>query len=74
PEVVGPHGEAGLLVKPRDPQGLARAISELLGAPSRCLEMGKAARQRVLKNFSWRRAASQLVEHYREAMDAHHKP
>lgn len=74
PEVVGPHGETGLLVKPRDPQGLAGAISELLGAPSRCLEMGKAARQRVLKNFSWRRAASQLVEHYREAMDAHHKP
>lgn len=74
PEVVGPHGEAGLLVQPRDPQGLARAISGLLSDPGRCLEMGRVARQRVLEKFSWRRAASQLVEHYREVMDAHHKP
>jgi|YNPNPStandDraft_1061719.scaffolds.fasta_scaffold05615_3 glycosyltransferase involved in cell wall biosynthesis len=69
PEVVGPPGEAGLLVPPRDPHALARAIAELLKAPERCRQMGKAARQRVLREFSWRRAASQLVEHYREVME-----
>jgi glycosyltransferase involved in cell wall biosynthesis len=71
PEVVGRNHEAGILVPPRDPVALALAIGQLLKDPKRCLSMGKAGRQRVLRTFTWERAAEQLVEVYREFIDAH---
>jgi len=35
------------------------------------VKMGKAARERVLKLFTWENAARQMVEVYQEAIDAH---
>lgn len=72
PEVVGKDGSCGLLVPPREPEALARAMGELLEDPERCISMGKAARRRVLELFSWRKAAEQLVEVYRELLSADH--
>ena len=70
PEVVG-HDGAALLVPPRDAPGIAAAVRKLIGNPGLRQSMGKAARERVLKLFTWENAARQMVEVYREAIDAH---
>ncbi len=51
PEVVV-DGETGLLVPPRDPDALAKAILHLLGDPGLRLRMGQAGRERVEKHFA----------------------
>lgn len=63
PEVVM-EGETGLLVEPKDPEAMARAIMELLGAPSRAEEMGQKGRQRALNCFSAERSARELEKIY----------
>jgi glycosyltransferase involved in cell wall biosynthesis len=71
PEVVGSDG-AGVLVPPRDAPALARAIRHLLENPSLRRDMGQMARRRVMNLFTWEKAARQMVEVYREVLDAHH--
>ncbi len=44
-------GESGLLVDPRDPRELARAVLGLLGAPDRADRLGVAARERVREHY-----------------------
>ena len=59
PEVV-PHGQAGLLVPPRDPPALAAAILTLLRDPElqeRCRRFGREHARR----FSWDRVATQFL-------------
>jgi len=73
PEVVGTSGEAGLLVPFRDPAALARAIAELALAPERAALMGKAARRRVQRVFSWREAGRKTAEVLEEAVRAHRR-
>jgi len=70
PEVVGDNG-AGILVPPRDAQALARAIRRLLQDPELRRQMGRAARRRILEFFTWENAARQMVDVYREVIDAH---
>ena len=72
PEVVGPDGCSGRLVPPRDPQALAKAITELMHNPAECRAKGQAARERVLKEFTWKSSAERLVEVYREVISAYH--
>jgi glycogen synthase len=81
PEIVVP-GETGILVpfeaegggsvEPRDPEGfsraLAAAVNELMDAPERRAAMGRAARARVLAQFSWRAIAGQTLDFYRELL------
>lgn len=69
PEVVGEGGECGLLVPPRDGRALARAIESLLDDPERRAAMGRAGRQRVLAQFTWRRAAERTVAAYHEVIE-----
>ena len=45
-------GESGLIVKPRDPEALARAIADLAENEERRRSMGQIARQRITQNFS----------------------
>ncbi|HXK66038.1 MAG TPA: glycosyltransferase family 4 protein, partial [Spirochaetota bacterium] len=71
PEVVGEHMKTGILVPPRDPYALAEAIDYLIENPSVRERIGKAARERVLKTFTWENAAKQMVTVYQEAIDAH---
>jgi glycosyltransferase involved in cell wall biosynthesis len=70
PEVVG---DAGILVPPADPAALARAIRELLEGPQQARELGRRGYERVHRHFSWRRAAQQTVDAYREAVDGHRR-
>jgi len=72
PEVVGTDGRAGRLVPPRDPAALAAAIRDVLASPEHTAELGRNARERVLKLFSWERAASELVGVFQETLDAAH--
>lgn len=51
PEVIA-HGETGLLLAPRDSEGLAGALIELLSDPARREAMGRAGRARVEAKFT----------------------
>jgi starch synthase len=79
PEIVVPD-ETGILVpfvaettmspEPRDPDGfsraLAAAVSSLMKHPEKRAAMGKAARRRVLEEFSWRHIAEETIAFYRD--------
>jgi len=81
PEIVVPN-ETGLLVpfeaegdgsaEPRDPaafsRALADAVNSLMDDPARRDAMGKAARERVLAQFSWAAIARQTVAFYRDLL------
>ena len=72
PEVVG---DAGIIVPHSDPKALKDAIKSLLNSPEIRIEFGKKGRRRVLENFTWNRAAKELVEVYREAIEnANNRP
>jgi glycogen synthase len=81
PEIVVP-GETGLLVafdaegggspEPRDPaafsRALADAVNSLVAAPERRSAMGRAARDRVVAEFSWARIAEATLAFYRDLL------
>ncbi len=60
PEVV-PHGVAGLLVEPRNPERLAGVLEELLTDPQRRKEYGEAGRRRAAE-FDAARVAGRFLE------------
>jgi glycosyltransferase involved in cell wall biosynthesis len=65
PEVVG---EAGLLVAPGDTAALAAALGRLVAEPGLTAELaGRAAAQ--AGRFRWQRAAAEMEEVFREALD-----
>ena len=70
-------GETGLLVPfetaegditPRDPQafvdGIASRVNELVADPARAAEMGRAGRERAVREFDWSAIARQTSELY----------
>ena len=61
PEVVR-DGETGLLVDPRAPDEVARAIVRLLRDPELARRMGEAAQRRALEEFSFERFRRRLGE------------
>ena len=62
PETVGNEGSCGLLVTPGDSQELALAIGQLAGDPERRLSMGKQARARIAREFTWDHVARRLLD------------
>jgi glycosyltransferase involved in cell wall biosynthesis len=72
PEVVGPSGEAGLLVPYRDVDALAKAITEVALEPERAETMGRRARQRIERVFPWKAAGRRMAAVLEELIDAHH--
>ncbi|MFF0164886.1 glycosyltransferase family 4 protein [Streptomyces prasinus] len=68
PEVAGRDGETCLAVPPGDAQALAAGLNRLLGDPELRARLGAAGRERVLRHFTWARAAEGTVARYREAM------
>lgn len=55
------HGETGLLVDGTDERAIAKAIATLIDDPARAAAMGRAARERAERNFSWRRTAQAIL-------------
>jgi glycosyltransferase involved in cell wall biosynthesis len=66
PEVID-DGHTGLLVEPRNVKALAEALICLLHDEERRISMGLEARERVLRLFSWDKAAQQTLQVYHEA-------
>jgi glycosyltransferase involved in cell wall biosynthesis len=65
PEVVG---DAGILIPVRDSAAIATAISDLLDSDEKRADLSIAGRNRILKHFSWKVAAEQMVQHYHKIM------
>ena len=62
-------GSAALYATPNDVQNFARCIDELLDAPARREEMGRAGRLRVEDELSWRRSEEQLLSAYERSLE-----
>jgi glycosyltransferase involved in cell wall biosynthesis len=65
PEVVG---DAGILVSPKDPAGIADALERLAGDPALVRDLGQRARERVRREFDWRDLARRYVNLYERAV------
>ena len=50
-------GETGYLVPPKDPEALVGCLVRLLSDGSLCDRMGRAARRRIEKHYTWERVA-----------------
>jgi glycosyltransferase involved in cell wall biosynthesis len=57
-------GSNGLLVPPKNPRALARAIRALLEDPTTRVRMGRNGRERVVSAFSTDRVISQTFQVY----------
>ncbi|MBN2296964.1 MAG: glycosyltransferase family 4 protein [Deltaproteobacteria bacterium] len=68
PEVVG---DAGILVPPGDAHAMEHAIIDLLDNPEKRDRLAEAGYKRVKKQFTWNNTAKNVVDVYREALDAH---
>jgi glycosyltransferase involved in cell wall biosynthesis len=62
------HGETGLLVPPRDVEGLASAISALAGHPARRAAMGRAGRALTEREFAEEIIAGETLAVYDAAL------
>ena len=62
-------GERGLLVPPRSPQALARALARMLGAPAWAAERGAAGRRYVARELTLERLAQRHDRFYRQVLD-----
>jgi glycosyltransferase involved in cell wall biosynthesis len=65
PEIIK-NNETGILVPPRDPASMARALIALLEDGAKRGEMGRAAKEWVRNNFSDRSMVAELDKIYRE--------
>jgi len=62
-------GVTGFLVPPKDPEALAQAMLRLMELPKeKRQEMGEAARQHILANFSLDRVVDKWEALYRELL------
>jgi glycosyltransferase involved in cell wall biosynthesis len=57
---------SGIVVAPHDPDGLADAIRRLLRDPAERARLGRAAQERVLREFGRRHVADEVAELYRQ--------
>jgi glycosyltransferase involved in cell wall biosynthesis len=53
-------GETGVLVDPKDPDAVARALDEFAGDPDRLVEMGRAARDRYERHPDWTESTARV--------------
>ncbi|MDR1518992.1 MAG: glycosyltransferase family 4 protein [Planctomycetota bacterium] len=63
-------GVTGIMVPAADPEALAEAIWVLVNNPAQRLEMAKRAREKIEKEFSSDLVARELIDCYRECIDA----
>jgi glycosyltransferase involved in cell wall biosynthesis len=68
PDVVVPE-ETGLLVPPRRPDLLARALDDLLSRPDQGGALGRDGRTRMLTTFSPAAVAARYRDIYRAALE-----
>jgi glycosyltransferase involved in cell wall biosynthesis len=64
------HRENGLLVPPRDAKSLADAVRECYERPGERARMGRAGRDKVLREFDERIVFTKTLQVYRELLTA----
>jgi D-inositol-3-phosphate glycosyltransferase len=64
------HGLTGLHVAPRDPRGLAGALTELIADPAWRAQLGAAGRRRAHRRYGWDRIAASTLGVYEQIADA----
>lgn len=64
-------GETGFLVPARDPAALDRRLERLLADRSLARRMGRAARARVERLFTWQKVGERTAELYESMLRAH---
>jgi glycosyltransferase involved in cell wall biosynthesis len=62
------HEETGLVVPPRDPSALSKALVQLLTSTEEAKSMGKKGRQRIEQYFTLERMARETAEVYESVM------
>lgn len=67
PEVID-NGKTGLLVKPRNPEELAKAIDKVMGDPGLRKRLGSNGYKKLNKEMNWKKIAEQTKKVYREAI------
>ncbi len=68
PQIVA-DGETGMLVKPKDVDGLVKKIEAILNNPLRGKKMGEAGRKRMEQKYSWEIICGKLEKAYQEVID-----
>ena len=63
---VNRHGETGLVVPPREPAALARALNDLCSSPELRQRLGRQAYERVWSEFTTDIMGSRMLELYRK--------
>ncbi len=63
PEIIR-NGSDGYCIDATDPALLEQTLGELLSNPADLVDMGRAARQHIVENFSVETEARRLTEHY----------
>lgn len=63
PEIVE-EGRSGFIVPPNDPSAICRKLAWLRDHPGEAIQMGVAARQRVLDKFTWPAVVQRCLEIY----------
>jgi glycosyltransferase involved in cell wall biosynthesis len=63
-------GETGFLVPPRDPEALAACLQRLLAQPELRARMGRAARARVERDFTWPTVATRTAALYQTLFES----
>ena len=66
-------GNSGLLVEPRDVEGLAAAIIKLLNDPETARSMGTRGRQLVETKYNWKTIGDQIEKIYGDALKRKNK-
>lgn len=66
-EIVIP-GVNGILVPPRDPEALAKAVAKLLDDREMCSRLGLAGRKLVVEHFSSEKVAQETLAVYRDML------
>lgn len=73
PEIVEP-GKNGFIVPPNDPEATHQVLLELVSSPSLVERLGLAARETVLRKFSWPAVAAHCESIYQSLVPAKAPP
>lgn len=66
-EVVN-NGEFGKVIPKKDARALADAIESLINDPITTIELGKKARENVLKNYDWKNNLGLMINEYKKLL------
>jgi D-inositol-3-phosphate glycosyltransferase len=66
-------GRSGFLVPSQDSQALCARLYQLLEQPSLCMQMGKAGRKRVEREFTWSTVAQRTARLYTDVLREHQR-